>query len=424
MSREGEALDVYADLVERRPHDSRHLACYGGLLAAWRRPEAARILQRGVAEGRAEVALKPDDALAHRNLAYALKNLGKLEESVEEFRKAISLEPDDPLTHLQLGDALLIQKKLDEAVISYREAIGLKADYADAHQQLGQALMVQGNNLLAAAECREAIRLKPDAAESHVLLGLALSAMQKGDEAMAEIRRAQRLNPDYPEAHCSMGMVLSNLGEFATAAAEARAGAELRSKRSGQPIFPEDRHWIASLDRQAAIVSRLPAIAKGDDPPDDIDEQLFLAEVAYIRKFFATAARLWSRAVDAKPALGDDRKAQHRYNAACAAALAAAGQGKNEACPDAAARVNLRRQALACLKMELAAWAKVLDFGNPQEVAAIVLALQHWQEDADLVSIRDRAELDSLPADEQRAWRALWSDVAALLAKALACSKH
>ena len=75
MSREGEALDVYADLVERRPHDSRHLACYGGLLAAWRRPEAARILQRGVAEGRAEVALKPDDALAHRNLAYALKNL-------------------------------------------------------------------------------------------------------------------------------------------------------------------------------------------------------------------------------------------------------------------------------------------------------------------------------------------------------------
>jgi eukaryotic-like serine/threonine-protein kinase len=424
MSREDEALAVFADLVERRPHDSRHLACYGNLLAAWRRPEATRIFERAVAEARVEVELKPEDALAHRNLGMALMHLRKHDESALEYQTAIRLEPDDPLNHYLLGTNLLGQLKLDEAASSYREAIQLKADYGSAHDKLASVLMAQQNFSLAVAECREAIRLKPEAAEFHVTLGLALSAMQKRDEAMEEIRLAQRLNPDYPEAHCSLGGVLSNLGDFAGAAIEARAGAALRSKRSGQPIFPEDRHWIASLDRQAAIVSRLPAIAKGDEPPDDIDEQLLLAEVAYTRKLFATAARLWSRAVDAKPELADDRKAPHRYNAACAAALAAAGQGKNEPCPDAAACVRLRRQALACLKMELAAWAKVLEFGNPQEVATIVPALQHWQEDADLVTIRDRAALDSLPADEQRAWRALWSEFGALLAKARACSKH
>jgi tetratricopeptide (TPR) repeat protein len=424
MSREDEALAVFADLVNRRPHDSRHLACYGNRLVAWRRPDAIRIFERAVAEARVEVALKPEDALAHRNLGMALMQLRKSDESAVEYRMAIRLEPDDPLNHYLLGTNLLIQEKLGEAAASFREAIRLKADYASAHDKLASVLMLLGQLAPAVTECREAIRLKPDAAEFHVALGLALSALQKRDEAMAEIRLAQRLNPDYPEAHCSLGGVLANLGDFAGAATEARAGAALRSKRSGLPVFSEDKLWIESLDRQAALVARLPALAKGGDPPDDIGEQLFLDGVAYNGKFFATAARLWSRAVDLNPKLGDDRKAQHLYNAACAATLAADGQGKNEPSPDAGARIKLRRQALAWLRKELATWTKLLDCGKLQDAATIVPHLQHWQEDVDFVSVRDPASLDSLPADEQRAWRELWTDVAALLAKARACAKH
>ena len=44
-------------------------------------------------------------------------------------------------------------------------------------------------------------------------------------------------------------------------------------------------------------------------------------------------------------------------------------------------------------------------------------ALQEWQQDADLASVRDQAALDRLPDDERRPWRELWHDVAAPLAK-------
>jgi hypothetical protein len=40
-----------------------------------------------------------------------------------------------------------------------------------------------------------------------------------------------------------------------------------------------------------------------------------------------------------------------------------------------------------------------------------------WKADADLGGLRDEPELAKLPADEQKACRALWAEVDALLAK-------
>jgi hypothetical protein len=44
--------------------------------------------------------------------------------------------------------------------------------------------------------------------------------------------------------------------------------------------------------------------------------------------------------------------------------------------------------------------------------------LQRWKADPDLAGIREEPALARLPADEQKACRALWSAVDALLAKA------
>ena len=79
-----------------------------------------------------------------------------------------------------------------------------------------------------------------------------------------------------------------------------------------------------------ALDARLSAIIKGDQQPKDNAERLALAQRAYDKALHATAARLWAEALAADPKLGDDRQAQHRYNAACAAALAGcwAGQGR------------------------------------------------------------------------------------------------
>jgi hypothetical protein len=63
------------------------------------------------------------------------------------------------------------------------------------------------------------------------------------------------------------------------------------------------------------------------------------------------------------PKLVDDRGVQAGYNAACAAALAAAGKGKEEPPPDEMVKARWRKQAIAWLKADLAAWAKVVEKG-------------------------------------------------------------
>jgi len=122
--------------------------------------------------------------------------------------------------------------------------------------------------------------------------------------------------------------------------------------------------------------------------------------------------------MEADPKLGDDRRAGHRYNAACAAALAASGQARDEPPPDDAAKAKLRRQALGWLQAEQAAWGKLLESGPPQGRPAIAQTLNHWKQDNDLAGIHEAGALAKLPEAEQKEWQAFWADVEALLKRA------
>src|SRR5262249_26044994 len=91
------------------------------------------------------------------------------------------------------------------------------------------------------------------------------------------------------------------------------------------------------------------------------------------------ATEFFARALQTDPKLGDDRQARPRYQAARAAAVAAARQGKDEPPLDDAAKAKLRGQALDWLKAELAAWNKVFTSGPPQDRPAIVETLNAWR---------------------------------------------
>jgi serine/threonine-protein kinase len=436
-----EALAVFADLVERRPRHSRNLTCYGTALLDRRLPEAAAaILARAVEEGRDEVRQKPDEGQAHQNLAYALRSLGNLEESVAEFHEAIRLEPDELWDQLLLGDTLTrlgaklfglgksgeAKARVEEAVAVLREVIRVKPDHADAHNLLADAhnLLSIALTLLrrydeAAIESRGAIRLRPNIAKYHVTLGHALHALNSSHEGIAEFRLAQRLDPDYADAHCELADILSQLGDYAGAAAEFRAGQVVRCRRAGIPFKTTARIVAAEhMAAAAALPHRLSAILAGTDRPKDTNERLAFAQLAYNNKNFAAAALLWDEALDAKPAFGECRTAQHRYHAACAAVLAAAGQGENGPVHDNDARSKLRKQAVAWLNLELATWEKCLDLPTADYRKKTIETLQQWLKNEDLASIRSPASLAKLPETELESLRSLWARVDSLLAKA------
>jgi len=155
----------------------------------------------------------------------------------------------------------------------------------------------------------------------------------------------------------------------------------------------------------------------GSDKPGNSAEGLALPQLCYARSRYAAAAKLCENALAADPGLAEDRRAQPRYDAACAAALAGAGKDADLPALEADAKARLRAQAKAWLNAELAAWTKVIEAGPDQGRAAAAI-LEHWQEDSDLAGVRDQEALEKLPETERKDWRELWAEVAALLAKA------
>jgi hypothetical protein len=163
----------------------------------------------------------------------------------------------------------------------------------------------------------------------------------------------------------------------------------------------------------------LPAVLQGAAVPAGPAEAAAMARLCQgFKGRYAAAARLYADAFAADARLADDLAAGCRYDAACCAALAAAGRGEDGADLTEAERDRLRRQALAWLRDDLDARAKALDGGDASAREAARQALAHWKEDTDLAGLRDADAVGKLPEDEPAACRQLWAEVDALLEKA------
>jgi hypothetical protein len=122
--------------------------------------------------------------------------------------------------------------------------------------------------------------------------------------------------------------------------------------------------------------------------------------------------------MESDPRLGDDRQAQIRYNAACAATLAAAGQGEGDTKFGDKERARLRKQTLDWLRADLVLRTKQLESGRAIDGVEVQRVMKHWQQDSDLAGIRDETVLRKLPVEDRAAFTQLWADGAALLKKA------
>jgi Flp pilus assembly protein TadD len=352
--------------------------------------------------------------MAHTNLGIALAAKGEVDGAIACYRKALEIDPRLAQAHYNLGSALQAKGDTDGAIRCYRKVLELDPRLAMAHYNLGSALQAKGGTDGAIRCYTKALELDPRLAMAHYNLGIALAGKGDVDGAIRCYRRAIELQPEHAEAHCNLGFHLQGQGHLAEALAELRRGHELGSR---QPDWPyPSAMWVRRAEGMAAQEAKLPAFLEGKYRPADNQQRLDLAQVCVLTKRPRAAAGLYADAFAADPKLLDDMG--HRYNAACYAALAGCGQGKDAAKLEDKERDRWRKQALDWLRADLEAWRKVLDQGKSPERAAALKALRHWQQDADLASLRDEKALAGLPAAERRAWQGLWADVAALVQRA------
>jgi tetratricopeptide (TPR) repeat protein len=268
---------------------------------------------------------------------------------------------------------------------------------------------------------RKAIELDPKLAQAHGNLGNALYGKGQVDEAIACFRKAIAIDPKQANAHAALGLALLRKGGFAEARGVlARALDLLPGKR---PLRAVVSRQLQTCDRFLKLEERLPRLLTGVDKPASAGECLDVVTLCRHKRGYAAAARFSADTFAADAKLADDLQAGHRYNAACYAALAAAGQGEDAATLDDKERARLRKQALDWLRADLALRTRQLQSGQPADRTAAQIALRHWQQDSDLAGLRDAAALAKLQPVERAACERLWADVAALLKEAGAETK-
>ncbi|MHB8953704.1 MAG: tetratricopeptide repeat protein [Pirellulaceae bacterium] len=361
------------------------------------------------------IEVDPEYAGGYSALGVLMGKQGKSEEAAKYCRKAVELDPKSAPLHSNLGHALRDQGMVNEAIDCYRKALELDPKHVPAQYNLGLALRDQGKLDEAAEHFRKSMELDPNSARYCIDLGGTLNnlanrdmAAQRFDEARTRLlsaidleKRAMALAPGDPEALKFLQIHYSNL---------LKAAAGLQD----QELAMEARRGLAELarnDRQsAALDERISAVLAGESA-NDAAELLAFGFRAYKLQKFALAARFYGEALDREPALAESRQAQHAYNAACCAALAASNQGIDDLPTDYTARMNLRQLALVWLQAELDRWRKFLDSATAEQRQMLAATLEHWQTDQDLTGIRETNELSKLPEAERSAWDAFWSQV-------------
>jgi tetratricopeptide (TPR) repeat protein len=327
-----------------------------------------------------------------------------------------------------LGNALHEQKQLPKAIAAYQKAIDLDPKDARPWNNLGVVLRDQKQLPEAIAAYQKAIDLDPKYALPWYGLGAVLLHRKQLPEAIAAHQKAIDLDPTNPKYHGALGQTLLRHGEFA--AARQATQTSLKLLPPNHPLRRLGQQQLQQCDRLLAQDQRRAAIRAGQAQARDADEALQLAHFCReYKRHHAAAANFYADAFAHKPELIGPL----RYTAACCAALAGTGRGEDAAPLTDQARAKLRQQALDWLQADLSSLRRLVTTSPEKqpvsplqklagqgsntravEILGALNRLADWQRAPDLAGVRDDKELARLPAEEQKAWRALWAEVAAL----------
>lgn len=134
LGRTDGAYEAYAEAFRIDPRDiqaARHLAAIAAERKRW--TIAADWLQK-------VVALAPNDATAHFNLAFTLDHDGGSEIAIASFERAVALDEKLDRAWYGMGLAMARLGRHADAVAAFEKAVALQPMNGEAYYQLGMAL--------------------------------------------------------------------------------------------------------------------------------------------------------------------------------------------------------------------------------------------------------------------------------------------
>ena len=153
------------------------------------------------------LAVIPDDAGTHQNLAATLMKLGNESAALNHYQRVLEIDPQHPGAHLALGDYQESRDQLKNAFEHYLQAVQADPQNSSALQGLGNIARKQQKFQDALKYYQRALRFQPDDAALHQNLGMLY--LEQGDEQQAqlEFERARKLGAIDPATEFNLGLM-------------------------------------------------------------------------------------------------------------------------------------------------------------------------------------------------------------------------
>ena len=212
------------------------------------------------------------------------------------------------------------------------------------------------------------------------------------------------------------GNVLMYQGKFAEAIEHTRQAITLLEREGASISMGQQQLEVCK--KYQVLVQKLPSVINGKRKAG-ADELVELAKLcgSYLNRF-SDSATLYDSAFKLRPSLANSTFQLRRTDAACAAAMAAAGKDVTVALKNKKTAQQWRNLALSWLQLDLAALQRV-----QRLMPAILVGKQlredvgRYLQDVNLEVVRNPKYLQKLPDPERKEWHSFWSNVRSLASK-------
>lgn len=237
-----DACDAFRAVVALHPDAaSSHVNLAYALTEADSDSEALRHLRRAI-------VLDAESFDAHYMLAGTLERRGEQAGAIEALQRALALRPDYEPVHADLCRVFALSGDVPAARAAIQAALVLNPDSADFHHYLGNLSMVEEDPFAAIEHYARTIALRPDFAEAHANLGLAFHSAKRLDDAVASLQRAIQLDSSSGDFHAKLGIAFKAQKKMADAERELTRALELK---------PDDPEFMNNLGMVLAEQGRL-----------------------------------------------------------------------------------------------------------------------------------------------------------------------
>jgi tetratricopeptide (TPR) repeat protein/tRNA A-37 threonylcarbamoyl transferase component Bud32 len=445
-----EALRYHRRAVQVDPRYPRGHTNLGNVLLASGRTDEA------IVSYQTALRLDPNYAWAHFDLANTLRVIGRADEALQHYRRFHELEPS--FTHVTniLRADLVSRGRGEEVRVAWEEALknepadhdawfgyaelclflGREDEYRHARSRLLGRFGRTRDPYVAERVSRAALLLPPAEDELRAVADLADMAVAAGAtvpkwiqpyflfaQGLAEYRR-DRFDSAISIMRGDAGGVMGPAPRLVIAMAESRKGnaaaarKALAAEMTGFDWAPEQAgsrdDWIFHVLRREAettIIPDLPALLDARRGPLDDDERLIMLGAYRSQNRTLAAARLYAELLARDPPPPEQAPFELRFKAACAAASAGVGSGRDATQLGEVERARWRKQALAWLRADLASWKAKGVTPSPADHAVLQRTLTRWKTNPDLARLREPISLQGVSDGERQDWATFWQEV-------------